>query len=126
MLLFISMPFAIYNTSLAVYAAPFSAKVTAFASGMGDSCADSIGYPPLLGFYGTCRGTYTRSGSPSTRATIAGPSYSAGADSRAIPAVVTVGIDGLRAVERPSGWLLPLGILAPWLFYFGLVTVNRH
>jgi hypothetical protein len=91
------------NVGLPTLAIPFSSGMTAYAAAHGDSCADSIGIPPLLGFDGSCAGfaadepvllttepaesesraleqAYERVG---YRAGIVGPSYGAGEDYRA-------------------------------------------
>lgn len=134
--------FPMYNLSLAAYAMPFSVGVTAYSPQLGDSCTGSIGYPPFAGFYGSCPGHWTRE-SPRlhttndaeiTKAfadsghaiTVTGPSYGCcdGWPERPVPepgvygtpAVITLSLQGFRAVERPSGWSLVIGLAAPWLF----------
>jgi hypothetical protein len=136
-----------YNLGLATYAIPFNDGVTAYAFNRGDACTDSVGKPPFAGFYGSCggwvtdeqisvtpdggendalEGEYNRVGIP---VNIHGPNYGAGNDFRAgkelaagdhpTDAVVTFGFDGRNAVQRPTGNLLAVGIVAPLLLIGG-------
>jgi hypothetical protein len=147
-MLVLLLPF--YNVGLPTLAIPLSNGLTAYAHGRGDSCADSIGLPPLLGFYGSCLGdavrglvtvtpvpgdsenraleeAYSRAGH---RTSIDGPSYGAGEDFRAgkklaagehpTPVVVSFGPAGSRVVERPTGGLLILGLVVAALFLTGV------
>jgi hypothetical protein len=137
------------NVGLPTLTIPLSSGMTAYAYGRGDSCGDSVGYPPLLGWYGACSGLATRE--PISEApdgggndaledayerngystVIDGPSYGGAEDFRAgkpsaagdhpTPVVLTFGLaDGPHVAERPTGGLLVLGLVVSALFLTGV------
>lgn len=133
-----------YNVGMPTLAIPFSHGMTAYASGIGDTCLDSLGHPPLLGLYGQCngwvaRGRVTAPPDPEGRyrhlehayaaagwsISIVGPSYGAGRDRSAgkrsavgspTDVAVTPGPFEMRAAERPRGALLALGVVTAAMF----------
>ena len=152
LLLIIGMWVPCYNVGLVTYAMPFSDGETAYGINRGESCADSFGAPPWLGFYGSCGGRVTSEpikAVPDGRANnaledeyeavgtpmgIYGPRYGNGYDSQAgkeiaagkypTDVVTTIGWGGeIRAVEPPTGSLLILGVISPALVLAGIALL---
>jgi hypothetical protein len=132
------------NVGLASYLAPFNQGVTGYATGMGESCAQQVGAPPLFGLWGSCNGYVSREPIPvgvhngpvsgenhpledfyettGSWTSLTGPNVGSPLHvaERARPVVVVI---PLYAVEPPRGWHRVAGLLTPWVLLGGLALL---